>query len=263
MLPSYYQLRCARCSWARMKRIHCIVLVCMLYVCNIWILAGANLDLEWSIVIAVFGVLSAVSFVHVLLIDPGCVPEEWQTKVRELGKASGYPVCRRTGQYKPPRSHYDSVTGRLVLNMDHFCPWLDNCIGFYNKKFFLLFVCYSSITLILCSYVLLNLNYTHRRVPDVVGLLLIGVDALLGVGLGIFGTAHLYMASQNATTIERTNFHTYDNGWLHNLRTILGTSICCWPIPCWFVGTQCDGVHWECSDGSVDGSLPRRTDAFV
>jgi len=26
--------------------------------------------------------------------------------------------------YKPPRSHFDSITQRLVLNMDHFCPWV-------------------------------------------------------------------------------------------------------------------------------------------
>jgi len=31
--------------------------------------------------------------------------------------------------FKPPRSHFDSVTQRLVLNMDHFCPWVVNCVG--------------------------------------------------------------------------------------------------------------------------------------
>eukprot|EP00966_Prymnesium_polylepis_P064774 1502520-Prymnesium_polylepis.1 len=40
--------------------------------------------------------------------------------------AAGEPVqvCRRSGLYKPPRSHFDSVTQRLTLNMDHFCPWV-------------------------------------------------------------------------------------------------------------------------------------------
>jgi DHHC palmitoyltransferase len=34
--------------------------------------------------------------------------------------------CSYTGQPKPPRSHYDHVTKMLVLNMDHFCPWMFN-----------------------------------------------------------------------------------------------------------------------------------------
>lgn len=25
---------------------------------------------------------------------------------------------------KAPRSHYDHVTHKLVLNMDHYCPWM-------------------------------------------------------------------------------------------------------------------------------------------
>lgn len=27
-----------------------------------------------------------------------------------------------------------------IINMDHHCPWMCNCIGHYNKKYFLLFL---------------------------------------------------------------------------------------------------------------------------
>lgn len=51
--------------------------------------------------------------------------------------------CDSTNQPKPPRSHFDHVTRQLVLNMDHYCPWMFNTVGYFNYRYFcnfLLFV---------------------------------------------------------------------------------------------------------------------------
>jgi hypothetical protein len=34
--------------------------------------------------------------------------------------------CLNSNQPKPPRSHYDHVTRTLVMNLDHYCPWMFN-----------------------------------------------------------------------------------------------------------------------------------------
>ena len=42
-----------------------------------------------------------------------------------------YKYCKACKAIKPPRAHHCSVTGRCVFEMDHYCPWMNNCVGYY------------------------------------------------------------------------------------------------------------------------------------
>eukprot|EP01126_Amoeba_proteus_P014452 TRINITY_DN1633_c0_g3_i1.p1 TRINITY_DN1633_c0_g3~~TRINITY_DN1633_c0_g3_i1.p1 ORF type:complete len:184 (-),score=25.27 TRINITY_DN1633_c0_g3_i1:62-613(-) len=55
--------------------------------------------------------------------------------------------CSICEAFKPPRSHHCRELGACILKMDHYCPWIDNCVGYRNHKFFILFVFYASLGL--------------------------------------------------------------------------------------------------------------------
>ena len=118
--------------------------------------------------------------------------------------------------YRPPRSHYCSVTQRVVLNMDHFCPWVVNTVGYYNRKFFVLFLLY---TLLTCSWVLSTFvpsfvdlstfalkrtSYRRDWTPSMYMVTWVAVlmDATLVLMLLCFAGFHVRMVLTNETTIE-------------------------------------------------------------
>ncbi|XP_035458260.2 palmitoyltransferase ZDHHC20-B isoform X2 [Spodoptera frugiperda] len=59
--------------------------------------------------------------------------------------------CNRCVLIKPDRAHHCSICARCVLKMDHHCPWVNNCVCFFNYKFFMLFLGYA---LLYCMFIM-------------------------------------------------------------------------------------------------------------
>ncbi|ETW00567.1 hypothetical protein, variant [Aphanomyces invadans] len=71
-----------------------------------------------------------------------------------------FRTCRRCKIFKPARAHHCSICERCVIKMDHHCPWVNNCVGLGNHKFFLLFIFYVFV-LAIYALSLVFTRYAH------------------------------------------------------------------------------------------------------
>ena len=54
-------------------------------------------------------------------------------------QAATQNICRKCIFPKPIRAHHCSICARCILNQDHHCPWINNCVGHLNHRYFFQF----------------------------------------------------------------------------------------------------------------------------
>jgi len=145
-----------------------------------------------------------------VLTSPGFAPRE-SDLAKEEEKA---PLNEdaRLRKLKPDRSHYCHITKRQVLRMDHFCPWVGNCIGFYNYRYFYLFLfymwsgCMYGITITIHPF--MTCLHAGRRNPNPICMsrsqitFAFIITISVGCAVGLLLAFHTYLILTAQTTIE-------------------------------------------------------------
>eukprot|EP01027_Heterolobosea_sp_BB2_P014632 GEZU01020993.1.p1 GENE.GEZU01020993.1~~GEZU01020993.1.p1 ORF type:complete len:192 (+),score=42.67 GEZU01020993.1:141-716(+) len=164
--------------------------------------------------------------------------------------------------------------------MDHYCVWVNNCVGAFNHKFFYLFLMYASMGILYYLSLAVTLvvmfaiestkagNAISAFESEVVGpiqfiFVLLFTLVLFPVGLMVcmFFGFHSYLLVTNQTTIEyhendghrwraslqkdgRKFQHIYNTGLVENLKAVLGPNPLLWFLPT-YLPASFDGIHYK------------------
>ncbi|KAJ3689227.1 hypothetical protein LUZ61_018391 [Rhynchospora tenuis] len=72
-----------------------------------------------------------------------------------------YTLCMYCSKPKPPRAHHCRSCKMCVMDMDHHCPFIGNCVGAANHHAFILFLISVVVS---CTYVTVMAIYSGYRV---------------------------------------------------------------------------------------------------
>lgn len=140
----------------------------------------------------------------------------------ERKRYGGVRICQWCYKAKPDRCHHCSQCNRCVLKMDHHCPWVANCIGFYNYKFFLNMLFHCSLTclmIITTSNGIISRTLSHPDSFDYKVSYFVMTAYILASVLAFvitaFLTFHMYLISCGFTTIEFCEKRSEEDGAFH------------------------------------------------
>lgn len=175
----------------------------------------------------------------------------------DVAPAIMYKYCIFCKAIKPPRTHHCNISDKCVLNMDHFCPWMNNAVGYYNFRYFYLFLLYiffgafyASVVFAVCyktdAYELRStkLYWMRRYIGSSMSneqVLMYAIALCIAAVISVGGLLawHTYLLVTNQTTIEYyVNFeeaerckelqlpfkNPFDRGWKTNIMRLASSA---------------------------------------
>jgi len=110
---------------------------------------------SWSLVYIFLCTMACISHGQCQFTQPGIVPKNLSapSELLELNTkkyGNKQRPCRHCQIIKPKEAHHCSTCKRCIIRMDHHCPWINNCVGALNQKYFLLFLFYTCLCSLFC-----------------------------------------------------------------------------------------------------------------
>ncbi|CDS40714.1 palmitoyltransferase zdhhc5 [Echinococcus multilocularis] len=177
---------------------------------------------SWAIFVIhmIFALFVVSVFARTTFMDPGYFPVALDTEAHyydEIDAPSSHKYevrecavitkwCSTCRFYRLPRSTHCSTCNKCVENFDHHCPWVNNCIGRRNYRYFFTFLITVSLHMMAVFLVsLIYLMHSSRPMKHYTNIIAIVLMTLIGmIFLPVFSLTmfHVGILSKGLTTNE-------------------------------------------------------------